>query len=147
MLLSPLAYAYCSESLIATTPSKSPTELVTMLALVVTQLLALSLVSPARADEVTCWAPDGKTRGNNETYVPCNKLGITSDNVFSSCCALDGNPDKRDLCTVNGLCSRGNVLTRGYCTDKNWESEACVNVCTDPEVCYFFWPLSFDNSR
>lgn len=87
----------------------------------------------ASADEVTCFAPDGQTLGDNETYVPCNKLGITQDGVFSMCCALDGPVDERDLCTSTGLCLRGSVLSRAYCTDENWQSDACVKVCMDEE--------------
>lgn len=105
-----------------------------MLAYYITTLLALGLIDPVRADEVVCYAPDGKTVGDNETYVPCNKLGITQSGVYSSCCQLDGDPDERDLCTTSGLCIRGSVLSRGYCTDKTWGSPACVNVCTSKDV-------------
>lgn len=98
------------------------------------QLLAVSLAPLAQAQEVECWAPDGKTKADNETYVPCNKLGIEQDGVFSSCCNLDGDADERDLCTTTGLCLNGNSLFRGYCTDKSWDSDACVKVCTDEEV-------------
>ncbi|KAK8050919.1 hypothetical protein PG993_002304 [Apiospora rasikravindrae] len=94
------------------------------------QLLAIGLVSCVAAQEVECWAPDGKTRADNETYVPCNKLGIQQDGIFSSCCALDGTPDKRDTCTSLGLCSGADRrLRRGFCTDKTWKSKACVDVC------------------
>lgn len=105
-----------------------------MLLSVVAQLLALTLVPGARADEVECWAPDGKTKGDNDTYVPCNKLGITQNGVYSTCCRLDGDPDERHLCAASGLCLKGGVLLRGYCTDKNWDSPACVNVCTSKSV-------------
>jgi hypothetical protein len=97
-----------------------------------------SLVHVATAQEVECWAPDGVTMADNTTYVPCNKLGIEQEGVYSSCCQLDGDPDKRDLCTTTGLCLRRGVLSRGYCTDRNWDSPACVNVCTEDQVCHFF---------
>ncbi|KAK8079435.1 hypothetical protein PG997_007253 [Apiospora hydei] len=98
------------------------------------QYLAVGLVSCVAAQEVECWAPDGKTRADNETYVPCNKLGIQQDGIFSSCCALDGNPDKRDTCTSLGLCNGADRrLRRGFCTDKSWKSKACVNVCITTE--------------
>ncbi|KAG9251870.1 uncharacterized protein F5Z01DRAFT_256023 [Emericellopsis atlantica] len=93
--------------------------------------LGLGLVSQSQAHEKTCWAPDGKTKADNETYVPCNKLGIEEDGVHSSCCNLDGKASQRDLCVQTGLCNNDGILWRGYCTDQSWESAACVNVCTD----------------
>lgn len=84
--------------------------------------------------QVTCFAPDGVTIADNETYVPCNKLGITQQGVHSSCCRLDGAPDDRDLCASTGLCINNGVVSRGYCTDQTWKSPACVNVCTEPKV-------------
>ncbi|KAK8091300.1 hypothetical protein PG994_000805 [Apiospora phragmitis] len=90
------------------------------------QLLALGLVSCITAQEVACWAPDGKTEANNNTYVPCNKLGIQQDGIFSSCCALDGPAEKRDTCSSTGLCNGfDRRLRRGFCTDKTWKSKAC----------------------
>jgi hypothetical protein len=103
----------------------------TLLALGLTTLLAPSL---ATAQEVECWAPDGETLADNTTYVPCNKLGIQQEGIYSSCCNLDGRPGSRDVCTSTGLCLNGSVLTRGYCTDQNWDSPACVNVCTDDDA-------------
>jgi hypothetical protein len=100
-------------------------------------LLLVTAFGPlVAADEVRCWAPDGKTLADNETVVPCNKLGIQQDGVYSSCCRLDGDADQRDFCTTTGLClsTADGVLRREYCTDKTWNSPACVNVCTDPKV-------------
>lgn len=95
-------------------------------------------------EEVTCYAPDGKTIGDNETYVPCNKLGITQQGVYSSCCNLDDEKaSDRDLCTTTGLCLKGGILLRGYCTDQSWESDACVKVCMDEAVCH---TLSFSST-
>jgi hypothetical protein len=96
-------------------------------------LIAL-LSSITTAQEVECWAPDGITLADNTTYVPCNKLGITQEGVYSSCCNLDGEPGERDLCTTTGLCLNNGVLHRGFCTDKNWDSPACVKVCLDEDV-------------
>ncbi|KAI0157609.1 hypothetical protein GGR57DRAFT_460423 [Xylariaceae sp. FL1272] len=81
-----------------------------------------------------CFAPDGKTLADNETFVPCNKLGIYQNGIHSSCCRLDGDMDKRDKCTPLGLCQSydDNLLRREFCTDPTWQSAACVNVCTDP---------------
>ncbi|KAI0426009.1 hypothetical protein F5Y09DRAFT_351710 [Xylaria sp. FL1042] len=106
-----------------------------MLASIGLLLLATSFTWRAAADEVQCWAPDGKTLADNETVVPCNKLGIQQEGVYSSCCRLDGDAKQRDYCTTSGLClsTLDGVLRREYCTDKTWKSPACVNVCTDPE--------------
>ncbi len=93
-----------------------------------------SLLLRCRADEVTCYAPDGITVAPNDSYVPCNKLGITQQGVYSSCCLLDGDPQARDLCAQSGLCLRGGIIQREYCTDKQWKSPACVPVCLDPKV-------------
>ncbi|KAI1818096.1 hypothetical protein GGS20DRAFT_389503 [Poronia punctata] len=98
-------------------------------------LLAASLGSLVSGDEVQCWAPDGITLADNETVVPCNKLGIQQNGVHSSCCRLDGDARQRDFCTTAGLClnTHDSALRREYCTDKTWKSPACVNICTDPE--------------
>ncbi|KAI0858797.1 hypothetical protein F4860DRAFT_286332 [Xylaria cubensis] len=106
-----------------------------MLALICFLLTATPFIRLAEADEVQCWAPDGKTLADNETVVPCNKLGIQQEGVYSSCCRLDGDANQRDYCTTSGLClsTFDGVLRREYCTDKTWKSPACVNVCTDPE--------------
>lgn len=96
------------------------------------RLLVLGLATCATAQEVACWAPDGVTRADNETYVPCNKLGIQQADVYSMCCALDGPADERDICSASGLCTAsGRGLTRAYCTDKTWKSKACLNICMD----------------
>ncbi|KAI0398325.1 hypothetical protein F5Y17DRAFT_454323 [Xylariaceae sp. FL0594] len=98
-------------------------------------LFLTSFGSLVAADEIRCWAPDGMTLADNETVVPCNKLGIQQAGVHSSCCRLDGDEKQRDLCTTAGLClsTLDGVLRREYCTDKTWKSPACVNVCTDPK--------------
>ncbi|GAW14076.1 hypothetical protein ANO14919_034680 [Xylariales sp. No.14919] len=105
-----------------------------MLSIISLILVVTSFSLLAAADEVRCWAPDGKTLADNETVVPCNKLGIQQDGVYSSCCRLDGDLGQRDYCTTSGLClsTLDGVLRREYCTDKSWKSPACVNVCTDP---------------
>lgn len=96
--------------------------------------VALGLVTHVSAQEVSCYAPDGSV-ANNETYVPCNKLGITQSGVFSSCCALDGPADERDICSSSGLCiNKQQQPQRGFCTDKTWKSKACVNICMDEAV-------------
>lgn len=107
--------------------------------LVVTMLwhtvyLSLTLVVPILAQEAACYAPNGDL-ANNETFVPCNKLGVEQAGVFSSCCALDGPLKERDTCSSSGLCiNRQGQPRRGFCTDKSWKSKACVHVCMDFEV-------------
>ncbi|KAH8165164.1 hypothetical protein CIB48_g3094 [Xylaria polymorpha] len=98
-----------------------------MLALIGFLLIAEPFGRLARADEVQCWAPNGKTLADNETVVPCNKLGIQQEGVYSSCCRLDGDANQRDYCTTSGLClsTFDGVLRREYCTDKTWKSPAC----------------------
>ncbi|RYC62588.1 hypothetical protein CHU98_g3626 [Xylaria longipes] len=100
-----------------------------MLAITGFLLTAASFGRLAGADEVQCWAPDGKTLADNETVVPCNKLGIQQEGVYSSCCRLDGDANQRDYCTTSGLClsTFDGVLRREYCTDKTWKSPACIN--------------------
>ncbi|KAL0943309.1 uncharacterized protein CTRU02_201195 [Colletotrichum truncatum] len=94
---------------------------------------ALGLAMGISAQEVSCYAPNGDV-ANNLTYVPCNKLGITQRGVFSSCCALDGPPDERDICSTSGLCiNRQSQPQRGFCTDPTWKSKACVSVCMDEQ--------------
>ncbi len=97
----------------------------------------VSLVLQAQTAEVPCFAPDGKTVAPNDSFVPCNKLGITQVGVASSCCLLDtdsGDASTRDLCASTGLCVNGGVIRREFCTDKTWQNPACVKVCTDPTV-------------
>ncbi|OLN96434.1 hypothetical protein CCHL11_00678 [Colletotrichum chlorophyti] len=94
-----------------------------------TSLFAVVLGLAARgvAQGASCYAPNGDL-ANNETYVPCNKLGINQAGVFSSCCALDGPPEQRDICSSSGLCiNRQGQPQRGFCTDKTWKSKACVH--------------------
>ena len=111
-------------------PKKRPKK--KMIAATFANFLALGLLQIAKAQEKECWAPDGKTKADNETYVACNKLGIHQDGVHSSCCNLDGK--NRDTCDPTGLCLNDGVFFRGYCTDQSWDSPACINICTDDVV-------------
>jgi len=96
--------------------------------------VALSLVTRVLAQEAACYAPNGDL-ADNQTYVPCNKLGINQAGVFSSCCALDGPAEQRDICSTSGLCiNRQGQPQRGYCTDRTWKSKACNHVCTSIET-------------
>lgn len=115
-----------------------------MVRLAVYSFAVLGALSGCLAQEISCWAPDGTTLADNETYVPCNKLGIQQDGIESSCCRLDGNASNRDICAATGLCLNDGVLHRGYCTDKTWKNPACVNVCTDESVSLPHGPLHVD---
>ncbi len=95
--------------------------------------LLVSLLLHAQTVEVPCYAPDGRTIAPNDSFVPCNKLGITQTGAASSCCLLDGD-QPRDLCASTGLCINNGILRREFCTDKTWQNPACVKVCTDPAV-------------
>ncbi|TDZ23969.1 hypothetical protein Cob_v003413 [Colletotrichum orbiculare MAFF 240422] len=96
-------------------------------------IAAFGLAVGVTAQEAKCYAPNGDL-ANNETYVPCNKLGINQAGVFSSCCALDGEPSQRDICSTSGLCiNRQGQPQRGFCTDETWNSKACVHVCMTDE--------------
>jgi hypothetical protein len=103
--------------------------------------LAGLLLQVQGIEEVACWAPDGITIAPNDSFVPCNKLGITQVGIYSSCCQLDGDAQLRDLCASSGLCVNQGIVRREYCTDKTWQSPACVKVCNDPSVgsitCHF----------
>lgn len=71
----------------------------------------------AAADPAQCWYPDGKTIAPD---IPCN-----DDGSASACCNKDA------WCLDNGLCLVAGVVSRGSCTDRNWNSEACALYCRD----------------
>ncbi|KAF6816875.1 hypothetical protein CPLU01_13738 [Colletotrichum plurivorum] len=94
---------------------------------------ALGLATKALAQEATCYAPNGDI-ADNSTYSACNQLGITQAGVFSTCCALNAAAEERELCSSSGLCiTQQQKQIRGFCTDKTWESNACVRFCMDEE--------------
>ncbi|BAE61593.1 hypothetical protein AFCA_007795 [Aspergillus flavus] len=68
----------------------------------------------------TCYWPDGTPATED---VPC------SDEKYASCCR-SGN-----LCLSNNLCLnvaiQPYVLSRGACTDPNWDSDNCPQYCTN----------------
>ena len=103
--------------------------------------IAISFLLHAQTAEVSCFAPDGKTVAPNDSFVPCNKLGITQVGAASSCCLLDGDVGARDLCASTGLCVNGGIIRREFCTDRTWSNPACVKVCTDPSVRKVFSPF------
>ncbi|KAF3809556.1 hypothetical protein GCG54_00012840 [Colletotrichum gloeosporioides] len=97
-------------------------------------LLEPLFILAVSGQEVTCSALNGDI-GDKTTWVPCNKLGLQQSGVFSSCCILDGPNESRDACDKSGLCidSEGKYRT-GLCTDKTWNSKACVQECVNEEA-------------
>ncbi|KAB8265536.1 hypothetical protein BDV32DRAFT_144828 [Aspergillus pseudonomiae] len=82
-------------------------------------LLFLLLVRSVYSTE-TCYWPDGTPATED---VPC------SDEKYAPCCR-SGN-----LCLSNNLCLnvaiQPYVLSRGACTDPNWNSDNCPQFCTN----------------
>ena len=70
-----------------------------------------------------CYFPNASP----STDIPCGSSGA------SSCCGSS------EFCMDNGLCFGGGLVSRGSCTDKTWNSEACAGYCKtsqwDTEQC------------
>ncbi|KAF6843609.1 hypothetical protein CMUS01_01936 [Colletotrichum musicola] len=95
--------------------------------------VAFGLMTFAATQETTCYAPNGDI-ADNETYVPCKKLGIFQVGIYSSCCALAGRHETRQTCLASGLCEDfSGQLYRGFCTDRTWTSKACTSLCMGDE--------------
>ena len=77
------------------------------------QASILLLVATTTAAQ-SCYFPDGTLSPDT----PC-----TTSSGHTSCCGSDA------LCLDNGLCFRRGILSRGSCTDKDWESDACAGYC------------------
>ena len=70
----------------------------------------------------TCYFPDGSLSGRD---TPCR---ATSDGEASACCAWF------DICLDNNLCLSqvvNEIVSRGSCTDKSWQSDQCPQHCQD----------------
>lgn len=77
----------------------------------------------AMANAQTCYFPDGSVADRD---TPCNS-NATNYGV-SACCA------HMDICLDNHLClaqSGEEVITRGTCTDRTWQSSGCSQYCAD----------------
>ena len=78
----------------------------------------LLLGSAVRADDRTCYYPNGDESGD----VPC------SGSEYTHCCGRYG------ICLTNGFCintsGKPYSLSRGSCTDPDWGS-SCPTQCTD----------------
>lgn len=77
--------------------------------------LALStlLIIPSTAAQ-TCYYPDG----SESNHVACRSSGSEA-----SCC------DASQVCMDNGLCFGDGIMSRGSCTDKDWNSQECSQFC------------------
>jgi hypothetical protein len=75
-------------------------------------LLLLQLVATTSAQQ--CFFPDG----SKSPDTPCS-----TDSGHSACCGASS------FCMDNGLCFGGGIMSRGSCTDENWESDACAAYC------------------
>jgi hypothetical protein len=78
-----------------------------------------------RTTRAQCYYPDGSPTPAFEGFVRCS--ANTSDR-FTSCCS------PTDACTTNGLCKSyldqdTNLLFRYGCTDPNWKSPNCAQIC------------------
>lgn len=75
------------------------------------------------ANAQTCYYPDGSVASNDS---PCRSSSVGEGP--SACC------DPADICLNNGLCLAqwgGEVISRGSCTDRSWQSPACSQYCAD----------------
>src|SRR5438105_4550717 len=118
-------------------PLKIDIKIVALMRFLLALLLSAGPAILITAAEVPCYAPDGVTVAPNDSFVPCNKLGITQQGIHSSCCLLDSDASGaagRDLCAASGLCINGGIVRREYCTDPTWTSPACVKICVDGQV-------------
>ena len=102
------------------------------------QFLFLSTVS------ASCLYPNG-TANPDTSYQPCSS--DASNPLHTICCATGraiapgGVGETKDVCMPNGLCqnsvkptTNAQVVTsyfRDACTEKDWTSGKCLNVCTD----------------
>lgn len=92
-----------------------------MRALILTFISACFLGQAATRAQ-TCYFPDGSESPRD---TPCR---AASSGQASACCAYF------DICLDNSLClaQTGNeVITRGTCTDRSWQSGECPRYCQD----------------
>jgi hypothetical protein len=66
----------------------------------------------------SCYYPDGSLAPDT----PC-----TTTSGHAACCGPAAT------CLDDGLCFHRGILSRGSCTDENWESEACAGYCRTGE--------------
>ena len=74
----------------------------------------------------TCYYPDKSVAAKDS---PCHSPSVGDG--ASACC------NSNDICLNNGLClaqGGGEVISRGSCTDKDWESLECPQYCSDGKI-------------
>lgn len=88
----------------------------------------ISYASYASSATQACYLHNGTDRnsqidGGSGTYQAC-----ASGQSGSMCCRSTG-----DTCLENGLCwsSGANAFWRESCTDQEWKSSSCLNLCLD----------------
>jgi hypothetical protein len=94
-------------------------------------LVAVTLISPAPARTQVCYGTDGSLDTNG---VPCDP-----SSAVSPCCHIE------DYCLTNGFCLNGgadNAISRGTCTDQNWESSACPQYCRTGSLSFLLFASS-----
>ncbi|KAF1998117.1 hypothetical protein P154DRAFT_536543 [Amniculicola lignicola CBS 123094] len=95
----------------------------------------------------TCYRPDGEEL-TDDSYEPCKAIEGVGENATTICCgsnrdtpsgAKNDNGVVADKCLPNGLCLNhfqdGNGVykkeySRGFCTESDWNSGKCLNMCT-----------------
>lgn len=94
----------------------------TMHILFFTVIALFSLEKATTTGAQTCYFPNGAAADRD---IPCR---APTSNQASACCAYS------DICLDNSLClaqSGIGIITRGSCTDQNWQSSACARYCQD----------------
>ncbi|KAF2005675.1 hypothetical protein P154DRAFT_316406 [Amniculicola lignicola CBS 123094] len=111
-----------------------------MLSLILT--LSFSLVLPIEAAtpnyDQACYWPNGDATEPASLW-PCPNG--RDENGSSSCCY------NRDWCTSNGFCisGRGGGPYRGACTDKSWNSSACLQNKARCDICNTSFPMPLES--
>ena len=93
--------------------------------------LIIFLGNVVMANAQTCYFPDGSVSPHDS---PCQSSSM--GDRPSACC------DPADTCLNNGLCLAqwgGEVISRGSCTDRSWQSPACSQYCADGKYHSAFW--------
>lgn len=84
------------------------------LALTTTTLLMISSTATAQQQNQTCYFPDGSESGH---------LACSSSGTQAACCG------DSQVCMDNGLCFGDGIMSRGSCTDQDWNSKECSQYC------------------
>ena len=78
----------------------------------------LILAGLAHAQDLSkCYSPNGQTLTTDE---PCDPEANAS-----ACCPSSA------FCLSGGMCIEAGTVSRGSCTDANWDSSACASFCRE----------------